>query len=209
MLLLFSYSVVSNSVMPWTAAHQASLSSIFQSWLKVMSTESVIPSNHLILYQPFLLLTSVLPRIRVFSSELALHIKWPKYRSSSFSISLSNEYSGLISFRIDYFDLLACPRDTQVCSPAPQLEIINSSVLMHLYDPTFTSIPDYWKNHSFDYINYSPWGHKESGTTERCHFTSLWLYETLLALWGLCFLIYCLSLAQLFFQGASVFCLFS
>ena len=99
MLLLFSYSVVSNSVMPLTAAQQASLFfSIFQSWLKVISTESVMPSNHLILYQTLLLLTSVFPRIRVFSNELALHIKWPKYWSSNFSISLSNEYSGLISF---------------------------------------------------------------------------------------------------------------
>ena len=174
-----------------------------------MSIELVMPSNHLILCCPLLLLPSIFPSFKVFSSDSILHTMWPKYWCFSFSISLSNEYSGLISFRIDYFDLLACPRDTQVCSPAPQLEIINSSVLMHLYDPTFTSIPDYWKNHSFDYINYSPWGHKESGTTERCHFTSLWLYETLLALWGLCFLIYCLSLAQLFFQGASVFYLFS
>ena len=154
LLLLLSYSVVSNSVMPWTAAHQASLSSISQSWLKVMSIESVMPSNHLILYQPLLLQNSVFPRIRVFSNELAPHIKGPKYWSFSFSISLSNEYSELISFRIDYFDLLACPRDVQESSSAPQLESINSSVLMYLYGPTLTSIPDYWKNHSFDYMNF-------------------------------------------------------
>ena len=91
---------------PWTAAHQAPLSfTIPQSLLKLMSIESVSPSNRLILCHP-LLLPSVLPSIRVFSSELALHIRWPKYRSFSFSISPSSEYSGLISFRIDWFDLL-------------------------------------------------------------------------------------------------------
>ena len=90
---------------PWTAAHQASLSfTIPQSLLKLMSIESVSPSNHLILCHP-LLLPSVFPSIRVFSSELALHIRWPKYWSFSFSISPSSEYSGLISFRIDWFDL--------------------------------------------------------------------------------------------------------
>ena len=93
----------------WTAAHQASLSfpiPIFQSLLKFMSTEPVIPSNHLILCHSLLLLPSILPSIRVFSNELALHIRWPEYLSFSFSISLSNEYSGLISFRTDWFDLL-------------------------------------------------------------------------------------------------------
>ena len=93
-------------VTPWTAAHQASLSfTISQSLLKFMSIESPMLSNHLILCWPLLLLPSIFPSIRVFSSELALHIRWPKYRSVS--ISLSNEYSGLISFRIDWFDLLA------------------------------------------------------------------------------------------------------
>ena len=91
---------------PWTSARQASLFFIIsQSLLKLMSIESMMPSNHLILCQPLLLLASVFPSIRVFSSESALHIRWPKYCSFSFSIRLSNVYSGLISFRIDWFDL--------------------------------------------------------------------------------------------------------
>ena len=93
---------------PWTAAHQASLSfTISWSLLKFMPSESVRPSNYLILCHPLLLLSLIFPSIRAFSSELALLIKWPKYWSFSFSISCSNEYSGLISFRIDWFDLLA------------------------------------------------------------------------------------------------------
>ena len=93
---------------PWTAASQASLS-ITNSWslLKLMSTESVMPSNHLILCHPLLLLPSVFPSIKVFSKESVLCIRWPKYCSFSFSISPSNEYSGLISFRMDWLDLLA------------------------------------------------------------------------------------------------------
>ena len=91
---------------PWTVAHQASLSiTNCQSLLKLMSIESVMPSNHLILCSPLLLLPSIFPSIRVFSNELALRIRWPKYRS--FSISPSHEYSGLMSFRIGWFDLLA------------------------------------------------------------------------------------------------------
>ena len=94
-------------VNPWTAALQASLS-ITNSWslLKLISIESVIPSNHLILCCPLLLLPSIFPSIRVFSSEPVLHIRWPKYWSFNFSISPSNEYSGMISFRIDWLDLL-------------------------------------------------------------------------------------------------------
>ena len=93
---------------PWTAAYQASLSfTISQSLLKLMSIESVMPSNHLMLCCPLLLLPSIFPSIKVFSNESALHIRWPKYWSFSFSISPSTEYSGLISFRIDWFDLLA------------------------------------------------------------------------------------------------------
>ena len=101
----FSHSVVSASVTPWTADCQASLS-IANSWslLKLMCIESVMPSNHLVLCCPILLLPSVFPSIRVFSNESALCIRWPKYWS--FSISPSNEYSGLISFRIEWFDLL-------------------------------------------------------------------------------------------------------
>ena len=95
-------------VTPWTAARQASLSiTNSRSLLKLMSIESVMPANHLILCCPLLLLPSVFPSIRVFSNESALHIRWPKYWSFSFSISSSNEYPGLISFRMDWLDLLA------------------------------------------------------------------------------------------------------
>ena len=104
----FSGSVVSDSATPWAAARQASLSiTNSQSLLKLMSIESVMPSNHLILCRPFLLLPSVICSIRVFSKESALRIRWPKYWSFSFNISPSNEYSGLISFRMDWLDLLA------------------------------------------------------------------------------------------------------
>ena len=107
MSLLFSLSVMSNSVTPWTAARQASLSfTIAQSLLKLMSIELLIPSSHLVLCSPLLLLPSIFPSIMVFSNESVLHFRWPKYWSFSFSISPSNEYSGLISFRIDLFALL-------------------------------------------------------------------------------------------------------
>ena len=93
---------------PWTAARQASLPiTNSQSLLKLMPIESVIPSNHLVLCHPLLLLSSIFPSIRVFSNESVIHIRWPKYWSFRFSISPSNEYSGLIAFRIDWFDLLA------------------------------------------------------------------------------------------------------
>ena len=93
-------------VIPWTAAHQASLSiTNSQSLLKLMSIESVMPSNHLILCCPLLLPPSILPSIRVFSNESVLHIRWPKYWSFSFNISPSNEHPGMISFRMDWLDL--------------------------------------------------------------------------------------------------------
>ena len=99
---------MSDSVTPWTAACQASLTfTISQRLLRLMSIESVMPSNHLILCQPLLLLPSIFPSIRVFSNESVLHIGWPKYWSFSFSIGPSNEYSGLISFRINWVDFLA------------------------------------------------------------------------------------------------------
>ena len=92
---------------PWTAAHQASLPiTNSQSLTKLISIESMMPSNHLILCRPLLLLPSIFPSIRVFSNESVLHIRWPKYFSFSFSISPSNEYSGLISFRMDWLDLV-------------------------------------------------------------------------------------------------------
>ena len=136
---------------PWTAAHQTSLSiTNSQSSLKLMSIEAVMPSNHLILCRTLLLLPSIFPSIRVFSNEPVLHIRWPKYWSFSFSISPSNQYLGLISFRIDLVGSPCSPRDSQESSPIPQFKSISSSVLSFLYGPTLTSVHDYWKNHSFD-----------------------------------------------------------
>ena len=107
-LLLFSCSVVSDSAIPWTAERQASLSfTISQSLLKLTYIELVMPSNHLVLCCPLLLLPSVFPSIRVLSNNSALPIRWPKYWNFSFSISPSKEHSGLISFRMDCLDLLA------------------------------------------------------------------------------------------------------
>ena len=136
-------------MIPWTAAHQASLS-ITNSWnlLKLMAIESVMPSNHLILCHPLCLPPSIFPSIRVFSNESVLRIRWPKYWSFSFSISPSNEYSGLISFRIDWLDLLEGQGTLK--SLLQQFKSINSSELSFLYSPTLKSLHDYWKNHSFD-----------------------------------------------------------
>ena len=135
---------------PWTAAQQASLSiTSSRNLLKFMSIESVMPSNHLIFCCPLLLLPSIFFSIRVFSNESALHIRWPKYWSFSISISPSNEYSGVISFKMDWLDLLAV-QGTLKSSPTPQFKSINSLALSFLYGPTLTSIHDYWKNHSFD-----------------------------------------------------------
>ena len=137
---------------PWTAVRQASLS-ITNSWSlpKLTSIESVMPSNHLILCHPLLLLPSIFPSIRVFSNESALCIRWPNYWSFSFSLSPSNEYSGLISFRMDWLVGSPCsPRDSQESSPTPQFKSINPLVLSFHYSPILTSIHDYWKKHSFD-----------------------------------------------------------
>ena len=109
--------------------------------------ELMMPPNHLVLCHPHLLLPSIFPSIRVFSNELALRVRWPKYWS--FSISPSNEYSGLISFRMDWLDLCVV-QETQESSSASQFESINSLVLSLLYSPTLTSIHDYWKSHGFD-----------------------------------------------------------
>ena len=136
---------------PWTEARQSSLS-ITNSWslLKLTSIESVMPSNHLILWRPLFLLPSIFPSIRGFSDESALRIRWPKYWSFNFSIDPSSEYSGLISFRIDWFDLLAVQGTLKSLLQHPQFKSINYLVLSFLYSPTLTSIHDYWKNHSFD-----------------------------------------------------------
>ena len=137
-------------VVPWTAACQASLSITNpRSLLKLMSIKLVMPSNYLIICHPLLLLPSIFPSIRVFSNESVLHIRWPRYWSFSFNICPSNEYSEMISFRIDWLDPCR-PRDSQESSPTPQFKSINFSVLSFLYSPTLTSIHDYWENHSFD-----------------------------------------------------------
>ena len=111
--------------------------------------ELVMPSSHLILGRPLLLLPSIPPSIGVFSNESTLRMRWPKYWSFSFSIIPSKEIPGLISFRMDWLDLLAVQR-TQESSPTPQFKSINSSALSFLLSPTLTSIHDYWKNHSLD-----------------------------------------------------------
>ena len=146
-----SLSGVQLFVTPWTAAHQASLS-ITNSWslLKLMSIESVMPSSYLTLFHPLLLPPSIFPSIRVFSSESVLCIRWPKYRSFSFSIRPSNEYSGLISFKIDWFDLLAVQGTLKSLLQNSVQKHQFSFALSFLYSPTLTSIHDYWKNHSFD-----------------------------------------------------------
>ena len=133
------------------AACQASLSiTNSQSFLKVRSIELVIPSNQLILCHPLLLLPSIPHSFRVFCNELAVCIRWLKYWSFSFSISPSNEYSGLSSFRIDWLTWSCCARDSQESSPTSLFKSINSLALSLLYSPTLRSIHDYWKNHSLD-----------------------------------------------------------
>ena len=135
-------------VTPWTAASQASLSFIIlQNLLKLMSIELVMPSKHFVFCYPLLLLISVFLSIRVFSKESALCIRWPKYWSFSFSISPSNEESGLISFRIDWLDLLAIQRKLKslLQHHSSKASIIRCSALFMVH---LTSIHDYWKNHS-------------------------------------------------------------
>ena len=136
---------------PQTAALQASLSiTSSRSLLKLVSIESVMPSNHLILCHPLLLLPSVFPNIRVFSSKSVLHIRWPKHWSFRFSISPSNEYSRLISFRMDWLDLLAVQGTLKSLL---QHHSSKASIIQHsafFIVPTVTSIHDNWKNHSFD-----------------------------------------------------------
>ena len=127
-LFLFSHSVVSNSLGHHGLQHSR-LPVLHISWnlLKLMSIDSVMPSNHLVLCCPLLLLPSIIPSIRVFSNQSALYIRWPKYWSFGFSISPSNEYSGMISFRIDWFDFLAVQGTQEFC-PTPQFK---TSILWH------------------------------------------------------------------------------
>ena len=127
---------------PWTAARQASLSfTISWSSLKFVSVESLMSSNHLVLCRPLLILPSIFPSIRIFTNESALCITWPKYWSFSFSISPSNEYSGLISFMNDWFDLVV--QGTQESFPIPRFKSINSSALCLFYGPSLICIHDY------------------------------------------------------------------
>ena len=139
----FSCSVMCNSLWPHCLQHARASFPSPTPWslLKLMSIESVMPSNHLILCHP-LLLPSIFPSIKVFFNESALHIRWPKYWSFSFSISPSNEYSELISFRMDWLDLLAV-QGTFRSSPTPQFKSINPLGLSFLYSPIFTSLHDY------------------------------------------------------------------
>ena len=128
--------------------------SLSPSLLKLMSIESVMPANHLIFCHLLLLLPSIFPSIRVFSNESALHIRWSKYWSFSFSVSPSSENSGLISLRTDWFDIFAL-QGIPKSSPAPQFKSINSLVLSFLYGATLTSVPDYWINRGLDCIGLS------------------------------------------------------
>ena len=129
-----------------------------QSPPKPMFIESVMPSSHLILCRPLLLLPSIFPSIRVFSNESALRIRWPKYWSFSFNTSPANEHPGLMSFRIDWLDLLAVQgtlksllqHHSSKASTLKKKKGINSSALSFLYSPTLTPIHDHWKNHSLD-----------------------------------------------------------
>ena len=137
---------------PMTAVRQASLSfTISQGLLKLMSLESLMPSYHLILCCPLSLLLSIFPIIRVFSHESDLHFRWPKYWSFSFSIVLPMNTQGWFPLVLVWSP--CCPRDSQESFPASQFENINSSALSLLYGPTLTSVYDYWKNHSFNYMD--------------------------------------------------------
>ena len=146
----FSQSVVSDSLRP----HGLTSLSITTSWslLKLMSIELVMPSNHLILCHSLLLPPSVFPSIRVFSNKPDLHIRWPKYWSFSFSISPSNEYSGLISFSTNCLDPCAVQETLKslLQHHSSKASILQRSSSALLYGPTFTSIHDHWKNHGFD-----------------------------------------------------------
>ena len=148
-----SLSHVQLFVTPWTSARQASLSiTNSSSLLKLMSIELVMPSNHLILCRSLLLLPSIFPTIKVFSNESVLCIRWPKYLSFNFSISPSNEYSGLISFRMDWLDLCAVQGTLKslLQHHSSKASILRCSAFFIVQ---LTLIHDYWKNHSFVYMD--------------------------------------------------------
>ena len=149
-VLVQSLSPVRLFATPWTAAQQASLSfTISRSLPKFMSIALVMPSSHLILWHPLLLLPSIFPNIRVFSNESALHIGWPSIRVSALASVLPMNIQGW--FPLGWLVWSSCsPRDSQESSPTPQLKSISSSVLSFLHSPTLTSIHDHWKNHSLD-----------------------------------------------------------
>ena len=147
---------MSDSVTPWSAALQASLSSSI-SWnsLKLMSIESVMSSNHLILCHLLLLLPSIFPSIRVFSNESALHFRWPRYQSF-LNTSPSKEYSGLISFRVGWFDLLDVQRILKRILSSTTVQKHQFIGIQPSLWPTLTSVHDCWKHHSFDYRELCP-----------------------------------------------------
>ena len=149
----FIHSVVSNSLRPHESQHARppSLSiTNSQSSLRLTSTESVMPSSHLILCRSLLLLPPIPPSIRVFYNESTLCVRWPKYWSFSFSIIPSKEHPGLISFRMDWLDLLSVQGSLKSLLQHHSSKSINSLVLSFLYSPTLTSLHDHWKNHSLD-----------------------------------------------------------
>ena len=192
----------------WTAARQASLSiTISQSSLKLTSIESVMPSNHLILCHPLLLLPSIFPSIRVFSNESVLYIRWPKDWSFSSSISPSNEYLGLICFRMDWLDLLAV-QGTQESSPRPQFKSINSPLSQPLattiyflsLNPPLLHVSYMWDHTLYDLLQLASFtqpsvfkGRLYCGVSVSASFFS-WLHNTLCG-WTT----FCLSIHQLCF----------
>ena len=156
LVVVYSLNCVWLFVTPWTAVLQASLSfTISRSLLKLMSIESVVPSNHLILCHPLLLLLSTFPSIiRIFFQWVVLRVRWPKYQNFSFSTSTSNECLGLTSFRVDWFDL---PAVQGTLKSVFQHHSLKASLLQHstFFMVQLTSIHDYWENYSFDQMDLS------------------------------------------------------
>ena len=147
-------SIMSDSVpMDGSTERQEMSFTVSQSSLRLIHLESVMPSNHLILCPPHSPPALNLSPHQGLSNKSVPHIRWPKYWSFSFSISSSSEYPGLISFRMDWFGLLAVQEDSEESFPTPQFKSINSSVLNILYGPTLISTHNYWKNYSFDYMD--------------------------------------------------------